>query len=87
MHENDEACVVLEEDGQWRHVITGDIKSWRNETYGIKESMTEGTLNIDYHIKRLMMIAKGKYKTEKEQAEALGISTTTLWKYKKKYNV
>jgi len=47
----------------------------------------EGTLNIDYHIKRLLLIAKGKYKTEKEQAEALGICTKTLCKYKKKYNL
>lgn len=47
----------------------------------------EGTLNIDYHVKRLLLIAIAKFKTEKEQAEALGICTTTLWKYKKKYNL
>lgn len=47
----------------------------------------EGTLNLEYHIKRLIMIAVGKYPTLKEQSDALGISRVTLWKYKKKYNL
>lgn len=44
-------------------------------------------LNLEYHIKRLILIALGKFKTEKEQAKALGISTRTLYSYRKKYNL
>lgn len=44
-------------------------------------------LNLDYHIKRLLLIAIGKYKTQSEQAEALGISQRTLTTYLKKYNL
>ena len=40
MHENDEVCVSLEDGGQWRHILTSDIKSWHNATYGIKKSKT-----------------------------------------------
>lgn len=49
--------------------------------------MTEGTLNIEYHVKRLIMIAVAKYKTEYQQAQALGIDRRTLYNYKKKYNL
>jgi len=49
--------------------------------------MTEGTLNIDYHVKRLLLIAIVKFKTREEQAKALGISLRTLFNYLKKYNL
>lgn len=38
MNENDEVCVALKEGGQWRHINSGDVKSFHNETYGIKKS-------------------------------------------------
>jgi len=44
-------------------------------------------LNIDYHIKRLLLIAIAKFKTKPEQAKALGISERTLTVYFKKYNI
>lgn len=37
MWENDEVCVAMLIDGQWRHFNTADIKSWTNKTYGINE--------------------------------------------------
>lgn len=46
-----------------------------------------GSLNIDYHVKRLILIAMGRFKTCKDQANALGISATTLINYKKRYNL
>ena len=49
--------------------------------------MAEEYLNIDYHIKRLLLIAINKFKTEKEQAEALGVTTKTLYNYRKKYSL
>ena len=47
--------------------------------------MAQEYLNIDYHINRLLLIATNKFKTEKEQAEALGVTTKTLYNYRKKY--
>jgi len=44
-------------------------------------------LNIHYHTKRLILIALGKYKTEDEQAKALGICPRTLYKYRKIYDL
>jgi len=44
-------------------------------------------LNIDYHIKRLLLIAITKFKTKPEQAKALGVSERTLTVYFKKYNI
>lgn len=44
-------------------------------------------LNIDYHIKRLVLIAMAKYKHHTEQAEALGIDVRTLYNYRKKYKL
>lgn len=38
MWENDEACIAMEEGGQWRHFQTGQIKAWNNLTYGIKKA-------------------------------------------------
>lgn len=35
MFEDDEACVVLKDGGQWFHVKTSQIKSWHNATYNI----------------------------------------------------
>lgn len=35
MWENDEVCVVMDDGGQWLHFNTGQIKSWKNATYGI----------------------------------------------------
>lgn len=49
--------------------------------------MAEEYLNIDYHIKRLILIAMAKYKNKKEQAKALGIHTRTLADYKWRYNL
>lgn len=40
MFEDDEACVSLMADGQWRHVTTSMIKSWHNATYSIHKSKT-----------------------------------------------
>ena len=47
--------------------------------------MNEEKLNIDDHIKRLWLIVKQKYRTQKEQAKALGITTRTLINYNHKY--
>lgn len=44
-------------------------------------------LNIDYHVKRLVLIAIGKYKTQKEQAKVLGITVRGLNKYLKRHNL
>jgi hypothetical protein len=33
--ENDEITCAMEEDGQWRHFNSSQIKSWKNETYDI----------------------------------------------------
>ena len=43
----------------------------------------EVSLNIDYHIKILLLVALAKYKTGQEQADALGITRRTLINYKK----
>ena len=45
------------------------------------------SLNIDYNVKRLVMIAIVKFKTKKEQAEALGIHARTLDNYLKRFNL
>ncbi len=45
------------------------------------------SLNIDENIKRLIIKALSKYKGEKAQAKALGITTRTLYSYRKKYSV
>lgn len=37
MWENDEICVAMNEDGQWRHFNTSQIKSWTNKTYGVND--------------------------------------------------
>lgn len=37
MWENDEVCVAMIEDGQWRHFSTEDIKAWTNKTYSINK--------------------------------------------------
>ena len=52
-----------------------------------KQFMPKEYLNIDYHIKRLILIAMAKYKTKKEQAKALGIHTRTLADYKWRYKL
>lgn len=44
-------------------------------------------LNLDYHIKRLLLIATGKYKTKSDQSRALGITVKRLNGLKKKYNI
>lgn len=44
------------------------------------------SLNLDENIKRLIRIALSKYRSERMQATALGISTKTLYLYRKKYN-
>lgn len=44
-------------------------------------------LNIDYHIKRLILIALNRYKTRREQGKALGITKPTLRSYCKKYGI
>lgn len=49
--------------------------------------MADMSLNIDYNVKRLVMIAIVMYKTKKEQAEALGIHTRTLNDYLKRFNL
>lgn len=37
MFENDEVCVAMCEDGQWRHFNTSQIRSYHNRTYGIEK--------------------------------------------------
>lgn len=44
-------------------------------------------LNLDYHIKRLIIIAMSKYTHYTEQAKALGVTTRTLFNYRKKYGL
>lgn len=44
-------------------------------------------LNLDYHIKRLLLTAIARYDTQKEQAKALGITSRTLINYCKKYKL
>lgn len=44
-------------------------------------------LNLDYHIKRLLLIAVAKFKTQDEQAKALGISRATLKRYCIRYDL
>lgn len=50
MWENDEVCVAMDDGGQWLHFNTGQIKSWKNATYGInagpsKEDLIEEFLS------------------------------------------
>lgn len=50
MWENDEVCVAMDDGGQWLHFNTGQIKSWKNATYGInsgpsKEEIREAFLS------------------------------------------
>lgn len=47
----------------------------------------QGSLNIDYHTKRLILIAMGRCKNKSEQATALGISIKYLYILKKKYSL
>jgi len=47
----------------------------------------DGSLNLDYHTKRLLLIAMGKYRTQQEQQKALGISRNKYYNLKKKYNL
>lgn len=44
-------------------------------------------LNLDYHIKRLLLTAIARYDTQKEQAKALGVTSRTLINYCKKYKL
>ena len=44
-------------------------------------------LNLDYHIKRLLLMAITRYRNQSEQAKALGISKATLTRYLKKYEL
>lgn len=44
-------------------------------------------LNLDYHIKRLLIIALAKYRSKRKQAKALGVSRQRLDNLKKKYNL
>jgi hypothetical protein len=45
--ENDEICVAMDEDGQWRHYNSGQIKSWKNATYGIGTSKSCTSIEVD----------------------------------------
>ena len=47
----------------------------------------DGSLNIEYHIKRLLIIAQAKYRSKRKQQKALGISHTRLMNLKKKYKI
>jgi len=44
-------------------------------------------LNLDYHIKRLVIIAQAKYHRKGKQSKALGITVRQLNSLKKKYNI
>lgn len=44
-------------------------------------------LNLDYHIKRLLLMAITRYKNQDEQAKALGISKSSLVRYCKRYQL
>lgn len=42
-------------------------------------------LNIEYHVRRLVLKATGKFKTRKQAAQALGITPKALAYYQKKF--
>ncbi len=44
------------------------------------------SLNIEYHVRRLVLIAISKHRTKEQAAQALGISVRTLYWYQKKFN-
>lgn len=44
-------------------------------------------LNIDYHVKKLIIVATAKYKVKKDRAKALGITECKLNGYLKKYGL
>ena len=44
-------------------------------------------LNIDYHVKNLVLKALNKYPTVEQSAAALGVSLRTLLRYKQTYGI
>ncbi len=46
-----------------------------------------GEFNLDNHIKRLLLIAIRKYRTQEEQAKSLGITSRTFINYCIKYKI
>lgn len=53
------------------------------------QKMTEQNeiLNLDYHLKKLVVKALQKYWDERSTAAALGVSTRTLFRYKKLFGI
>ncbi len=49
--------------------------------------MDDLTLNIDYHVKRLVLIALKKYASRNDQARALGRTVRWLQKYIEKHKI
>jgi hypothetical protein len=44
-------------------------------------------LNIEYHVKRLVLLALNKSARQFEAAKLLGVSERTLARYKKQFNI
>jgi hypothetical protein len=44
-------------------------------------------LNIEWNIKRLVLLALNRYRTKKDAAKALGVSIKKLYTYQWQYNV
>lgn len=44
-------------------------------------------LNLDYHKKRLTLIALNRHKRILDAADALGVGDKTLWRYRVQYDI
>lgn len=49
--------------------------------------MSEEILNIEYHVKRMIVKALNNTQTHEDAALLLGITVRTLYRYKAQYNV
>jgi DNA-binding XRE family transcriptional regulator len=49
--------------------------------------MQTETLNISYHVQRMVLKALNKCKTKKEAAQALGVTTQTLNNYEYQFSI
>lgn len=49
--------------------------------------MAEDILNIEWHVKRKVLKALNRFKTQEAAAEALGIEACTLSRYIRNYNI
>jgi hypothetical protein len=44
-------------------------------------------LNVDYHVRRLLLKALNKFNCRKEQAQALGVSIRTVYRLMERFEV